>query len=542
MSTLYHHTTQMHLPRILRDGKLRPLVIRDKTREYYRRSSRWRNDGDAPDFVHATTNAERERTATVDMPDANGDGSMQDKIVRVRFTLHAEDFEPWREVVARYPSWTPELIRGHEKVGRQRGSDIRSWYARAEPLKCDRWVAIHHKRPGDDQWLPCPMDATIFSAGPRENAPLMGVALSDGVHWSKHFVDDETGLDAYAPTYITDTAKTLAAVEAEPLTESLIRKLAAPAPKLAILADPYADPAEFIKPKAAPLPATPNAQRMTTSVRYVITEDTFQRYPREDIEAEKAELIAAGLWKLPSDEPFTIRIDTYELAECLGRISLIGADSLARWRTAREVDVIGIGLFKEFVDLDFRGGELVCASRVFAQQVRGNPDKRWLVENPSSVTDELCKDIDADPASRQAWWEKGNWLFHRFVVLSTEDDMQRIGESLLDILVLALMDKSIVRERTPRPVLSSAFQPGGWLYSKELDVQEVTIRCPGFYRERGESGEPTGRKVKMHRRRGHIRTYHRGLPNEFTGYIDPVWINVIAGVEPPPVVYTVRAS
>jgi hypothetical protein len=32
------------------------------------------------------------------------------------------------------------------------------------------------------------------------------------------------------------------------------------------------------------------------------------------------------------------------------------------------------------------------------------------------------------------------------------------------------------------------------------------------------------------------------LPNEFTGYIDPVWINVIAGVEPPPVVYTVRAS
>ena len=87
-----------------------------------------------------------------------------------------------------------------------------------------------------------------------------------------------------------------------------------------------------------------------------------------------------------------------------------------------------------------------------------------------------------------------------------------------------------------------AFQPGGWLYSKELDVQEVTVRCPGFYRaSNGGVGEATGRRVKMHRRRGHTRTYHRGLPNTFTGYIDPVWINAIAGVVPPPVVYTVRA-
>lgn len=145
-----------------------------------------------------------------------------------------------------------------------------------------------------------------------------------------------------------------------------------------------------------------------------------------------------------------------------------------------------------------------------------------------------------DPVSRQAWWEKGNWLNQRFI--HVEDKVTNlIAEGLLDILVLALMDKSVVQERTPRPVLSSAFQPRGWLYSKVLDVQEVTIRCPGFYHaSNGERGEPTGRKVKMHRRRGHIRTYHRGLDNEFTGYIEPVWINAIAGVVPPPVVYTVR--
>jgi len=45
---------------------------------------------------------------------------------------------------------------------------------------------------------------------------------------------------------------------------------------------------------------------MTTDVRYVITEDTFRRYPVDDIATEKAELIEAGMWKLPhGDDPYT---------------------------------------------------------------------------------------------------------------------------------------------------------------------------------------------------------------------------------------------
>src|SRR5260370_25700830 len=132
MSTLYHPTTQMHLPRILRDGKLRPLVIREKTRDYYRSLSHFRNSGDAPDFVHVTTDPNREGTSTVEMRGA-GEADIGDKIVRVRFTLHAEDFEPWREVLARYPQWTPEAIKAHETVGRERGSDHRRWTCRAEP-------------------------------------------------------------------------------------------------------------------------------------------------------------------------------------------------------------------------------------------------------------------------------------------------------------------------------------------------------------------------------------------------------------------------
>jgi hypothetical protein len=46
----------------------------------------------------------------------------------------------------------------------------------------------------------------------------------------------------------------------------------------------------------------------------------------------------------------------------------------------------------------------------------------------------------------------------------------------------------------------------------------------------------------MHRRRGHPRVLHRGEAKERTIYIQPMWINKIEGVEPPPVIYTVRAS
>jgi hypothetical protein len=544
--TLYHHTTQMHLPRILRDGELRPLVIRKKTRDYYRSLSHFRNSGDAPDFVHATTNPDHERTSTVDMGGPDEVGNVADKIVRVRFTLQANDFEPWREVLARYPQWTPEAIKAHEKVGRERGSDVRGWYCRAEPLKCDRWIAIHYKRPGDDQWLLCPMDATIFSVGDDiRNSALMGVVLGNDVHWSKHFIDDKIGLDGYSPAYITDAAKTLAAVEVnESLSESSIRKLAAPVktPTLpAIFADPFANPTKYIKPKPAPLPASKNAKRMTTDVRYVITEDTFRRYPADDIETEKAELIEAGLWKVPNgDQPYTIRMSFYALGELLDRF--------------RRKDFIGNELWKaekreaaqlkreQWLDFDMRGDELLCVTRVFREQLNGRDvDKRYCIENTATNLDDLRENGGLDPDSRQAWWEKGNWLNQRFVEIGLPGK-EFIAEGLLDILVLALMDKSVSREKTPRPVLSSAWQPGGWLYSKELDTQEVTIRCPGFYRERGEIGEATGRRVKMHRRRGHMRTYHRGLPKEFSDYIQPMWINAIAGVEPPPVIYTVRAS
>src|SRR6266567_3149051 len=114
---LFHFTTSCHLPRIIRSGELRPAVY---------------PAGQPPDFVHATTNENGERTAA-------GWGMWEEdyrsgRLRRVRFTLAAEDFEPWREVCARFPRWEAALIESLEKTGRERGSSPSAWFCRVEPL------------------------------------------------------------------------------------------------------------------------------------------------------------------------------------------------------------------------------------------------------------------------------------------------------------------------------------------------------------------------------------------------------------------------
>jgi len=201
-------------------------------------------------------------------------------------------------------------------------------------------------------------------------------------------------------------------------------------------------------------------------------------------------------------------LKAYALAEFLDRFEDLASDGYGSW-DKRDAELKR----ERWIDFDMRGNKPFCVTVVYRCQLSGNIDKRYWIENSPANLDEL-REGGLDLDSRQAWWEKGNWLNQRFELNLQNSD--NIAEGLLDILVLALMDTSVVQERTPRPVLSSAFQPGGWLYSKELDVQEVTIRCPGFYRERGEIGEATGRRVKMHRRRGHPRVLHRGEAKERT--------------------------
>jgi hypothetical protein len=92
---LYHHTTSAHLPLIIRSAELRPGA---PLGNFAKR-----------EFVHATDNPVGDRTACGfwTWHSAYDRGRIQ----RVRFTLGRADFEPWHDVLARYPEWTPDMIK-----------------------------------------------------------------------------------------------------------------------------------------------------------------------------------------------------------------------------------------------------------------------------------------------------------------------------------------------------------------------------------------------------------------------------------------------
>jgi hypothetical protein len=573
---LYHHTYSLSLPQIMRDGFLKPL------------NSEAVRTGDAasdaaPEYVHATTNPEGDSTSTLayllrSNPELDH--------IRVRFTLHAEDFKPWRETVEAEPRYPRKLIDALILSAQRLGVSPYSWFVSESEVPLQRVKAIHFKNKRDREWreVDHPWRFVVESYASQSLGFEFGSGKTPDTNffeWSASFEteDGRVGKRAMYRTLARDTYQALFANDWQPPPEppqdadpyiyrtyelrtaslplGIVEKLDAAfpltrysgevdevpevtSPALAIFADPsdlMAKVASEFKPKSAPLPATNNAKRMTTNVRYVITSDTFRRYPAEEIETEKAELIAADMWNLPSDEPYTIRLGFYDLAEFLERFGDsddVVASLRERYSTRDSQEV--------WLDYDMRGDKRICTSVVYRNQKPGNIDKQLWIDTPISQFaggDSSLLDLE----SRQAWWEKGNWFCERFTV--TRAGTQFISNGLLEILVLALMDTSVVQERTPKPILpkKSAFLLGGRLYNKEQDVQEVTIRCPGYYRtSNGERGEATGRRVKMHRRRGHPRVLHRGEPEQRTIYIQPMWINKIEGVEPPPVVYTVRAS
>jgi len=577
---VYHFTTSAHLPRILQSGELRAMAV---TPELVAHQATLRPFG-APNYAPAvellsvTTNPQRERTATSEYGamDSNGEPSGGEAdfldggdLAIVRFTLEADDFAPWKEV-SEANGHSAEWIRIMEKTARARGSDPRLWSARAEPLPISRVVAIHTQDifNGRDEWRPLDKDTVNYYSF-DDKPEVMGIDIGRVCFWSKQ--KTVHGIAAYEPVKVTRTCpesvfKATGLKNTGPKTSrvgsvawlsNMVDVRAKSAPKLSILADVNDDPDKYIKLPPALLPKTPNARRLTTGVRFVITPDTFRRYPSDDVMTEKAELYTADMWHLPNGgEPFTIRMNYYDMGAFLDRAIDDEVDFAKVMKDRQRAQDAITGDHERWMDFDMIGEKLICASQVFRQRLPGNVNKQWCIDNASHAPDDETRKKGFDPDSRQAWWEKGNWLSNRLTRIVDEDDLsgervpdELIAEGLLDILVLALMDGSVVQERTVREKLtpkqerSSPFRRGGSLYSPEQDVQEVTIRCPGWItRATGERGEPTGRKVKMHRRRGHVRTLHRDLPNMFTVYIQPVWINhVPGGPAPAPANYTVRA-
>jgi hypothetical protein len=132
--------------------------------------------------------------------------------------------------------------------------------------------------------------------------------------------------------------------------------------------------------------------------------------------------------------------------------------------------------------------------------------------------------------SSSIWWEKNDWVCQR---CKCDDRPPAIGEdanlahpliaaALRDVLVLSLMDRNTVKADPPRYDRNKPMQRPG-PYSPEQEVKEVVIYCAG--RISNADGSTSHASPKMHRRRVHPRTIHRGTDKQRTMYIEAVWIN-----------------
>jgi hypothetical protein len=138
MTHVYHFTDTAHLPWILRDGVLRAAE----------------NNPGPSDFLWATTDQRGDQTATVHFGNVYREGIAG----LVRFTLHARDFEDWRELAARTPGWTAQFTECLEQAARDAGSNSANWRARVKPLLRTDWVEIASRSYRDKVWRPLPLD------------------------------------------------------------------------------------------------------------------------------------------------------------------------------------------------------------------------------------------------------------------------------------------------------------------------------------------------------------------------------------------------
>jgi hypothetical protein len=143
MSEVYHFTDTARLPWILTDGALR--AGKNKIGGF-----------PDPEFVWTTTDATGDSLAS----GGHGVGYRGGRVRLVRFTLHADDFEPWHEITKRFLAWTPDQVMRLER--RKNSSNPQHWRCRVEPLASDRWIASDTRSYRDNTWRPL-TDRTVIA-------------------------------------------------------------------------------------------------------------------------------------------------------------------------------------------------------------------------------------------------------------------------------------------------------------------------------------------------------------------------------------------
>jgi hypothetical protein len=153
-ASVYHFSDTARLPWILLDRVLRP-------------GHNTLGGFPDPDFLWATTLPIPDRTAS-----SAGQAALRalrtGQTRTVRFTLRADDFDPWPQITSRFPDWTPDAIQRLERAAKGQSSPG-TWRCRAEPLPQESWLAIETRGWSDRQWTPLDLSAPAV--------PLPGGAL-----------------------------------------------------------------------------------------------------------------------------------------------------------------------------------------------------------------------------------------------------------------------------------------------------------------------------------------------------------------------------
>jgi hypothetical protein len=525
---LYHHTSQMPLPRILRDGELRPMIVRPEYRAELNRMVPGR--GDTAEYVYATSDPNGDAASTIDAAIADDKGRKlyeDGKLLKVRFTVDADDFEPWRTVVGRDPGWTPNLIDAATLGAQRLGTNASSWYARAEPLPVSKVIAIHVKW-FDKPWVQVDDRAEVFTIS--DDPEIMGISFGKLAHWSEHDILNHR--DAHSPIAATDIDRTLEVAPDCVMTKARFDELLAeqereeqPKHEPEVIAanvlafqnkkpDPLASIVSSFKPK---LPASPNAEIVTTPVRYHLDTDLFKAFEYAQVQEYKAQLIAEGRWRLPNDGGrYTIRFNYWDVPEVFGfedkwRSFWNGPDDGARARG---------GGGEWFIDFDMAGETMTRTTDVVRMY---RPGLSLEQKKTATVSPREDDGRGYDYTNASAWWEANGWFVHRCDYSAEAAPLNEIiARNLLDVLVISLMDRSVVRVITDRPAPSKKWTASG-LAHPEQDVQEITIYCPG--RVTGGDGTGTHASPRMHWRRGHNRTLTKGRDMPLVVPIAPVWVN-----------------
>jgi hypothetical protein len=174
-SQVYHYTNTARLPWIITAGELRPGANR-------------LGGYPDPEFVWATTDPRGSRTAA----GGNNRAYREGELFLVRFTLNADDFEPWSGIGLRYPTWTPDQIARLEQSGRRRGDNPGTWRCRAEPLPLGKDIAVGTRTYNNSHWRPW-NEPTLIAASDSDDT--IGVVV-DGVA----FISKKMTTGAYAVT------------------------------------------------------------------------------------------------------------------------------------------------------------------------------------------------------------------------------------------------------------------------------------------------------------------------------------------------------